>query len=99
MNEPNGTIPASSLRRRLDANLLRRAFGQFATGVAVIGAGVNEARGRHDSQVDHVRPGSGEAGGERGAQHLARTTRVAAQQHTPAVGGQPVPHRPPQGER
>ena len=38
MNEPNGTIPASSLRRRLDANLLRRAFGQFATGVAVIGA-------------------------------------------------------------
>lgn len=29
---------AAALRRRLDAPLLRRAFGQFATGVAIIGA-------------------------------------------------------------
>ena len=30
--------PTGALRRRLDAPLLRRAFGQFATGVAIIGA-------------------------------------------------------------
>ncbi|MGI9025673.1 MAG: flavin reductase family protein [Burkholderiaceae bacterium] len=29
--------PAAVLRRRLDAPLLRRAFGQFGTGVAIIG--------------------------------------------------------------
>lgn len=29
--------PAAALRRRLDAPLLRRAFGQFAAGVAIIG--------------------------------------------------------------
>lgn len=38
MDEPQGTISGDSLRRRLDAQLLRRAFGQFATGVAIIGA-------------------------------------------------------------
>jgi len=30
--------PVGELRHRLDAPLLRRAFGQFATGVAIIGA-------------------------------------------------------------
>lgn len=37
MQKSESSRPAGALRRQLDVSLLRRAFGQFATGVAVIG--------------------------------------------------------------
>jgi flavin reductase (DIM6/NTAB) family NADH-FMN oxidoreductase RutF len=44
MSERKGTMPAEPLRRELDAQLLRRAFGQFATGVAIIGARTSDGK-------------------------------------------------------
>jgi len=38
MNGHQDAASGPALRHRLDAQLLRRAFGQFATGIAVIGA-------------------------------------------------------------
>ena len=89
--------PATTTFSPLSGAGLCEAETMIAGGMALVGAGVDQARRRHDAEVDDVGAGGCQPRGQRGGQHLPRASRVAAEHHAAPRPAEPMTRRHDRG--